>query len=95
MSQGSEGSGKMHMYLHEKIENPDLFTGRRKELTYYSRWIDGIKKGTSKSIALFSRRKTGKTALMQRLYNLTFEKNDGVIPFYYEVREGPVWALEF
>ncbi|MCP4395831.1 MAG: hypothetical protein GY801_00765 [bacterium] len=59
------------------------------------RTIDGIKKGTSKSIALFSRRKTGKTALMQRLYNLTFEKNDGVIPFYYEVREGPVWALEF
>ncbi len=85
----------MKIYLQEKIGNPDLFTGRRKELTYFSKWINGIKKGISKSTAILSRRKTGKTALMQRLYNLTFEKNNGVIPFYYEVKEGPIWALEF
>ncbi len=85
----------MNMYLQEKIGNPDLFTGRSKELTYFSKWIEGIKKSISKSTAILSRRKTGKTALMQRLYNLTFEKNDGVIPFYYEIREGKQWSVEF
>jgi hypothetical protein len=85
----------MKVYLKEKIGNPELFTGRRKELAFFSKWIDNIKKEISKSTAILSRRKTGKTALMQRLYNLTFEKQHGVIPFYYEVKEGPVWALEF
>ena len=37
----------------------------------------------------------GQTALLQRLYNITFDKNDGVIPFYYEVKEGKQWAVEF
>ena len=85
----------METYLKEKIGNPDLFTGRRKELAFFSKWIDNIKKEISKSTAILSRRKTGKTALMQRLYNLTFEKNAGVIPFYYEVREGKQWSVEF
>ena len=85
----------MKIYLQEKIGNPDLFTGRKKELAMFSKWIDGIPKGISRSTAILSRRRTGKTALMQRLYNLMFEKNHGVIPFYYEVKEGPVWALEF
>jgi hypothetical protein len=85
----------MHIYLKEKIGNPDLFTGRKKELTYFETWISKIKKELSKSTAVLSRRKTGKTALLQRLYNLTFEKNDGVIPFYYEVKEGNQWALDF
>ncbi len=84
-----------HIYLKEKIGNPDLFTGRKQELAYFSKWIEGITKEISKSTAILSRRKTGKTALMQRLYNLTFEKPNGVIPFYYEVKEGPVWALDF
>ena len=76
----------MKIYLKEKIGNPELFTGRKKE---------GIKKEILMSTAILSRRKTGKTALLQRLYNLTFEKNDGGIPFYYEVKEGKRWALEF
>ena len=85
----------MKIYLKEKIGNPDLFTGRKKELSFFLKWIKGIKKEISMSTAILSRRKTGKTALLQRLYNLTFEKNDGVIPFYYEVKEGKRWALEF
>ncbi|MCP4402731.1 MAG: hypothetical protein GY801_36195 [bacterium] len=85
----------MTVYLPEKIGDPDLFSGRRKELAMFSSWINNIQKGISKSTAILSRRKTGKTALMQRLYNLTFEKNAGVIPFYYEVREGPQWSVEF
>ncbi len=85
----------MHVYLKEKIGNPDLFTGRKKELAFFQKWIEGTKKEISKSTAILSRRKTGKTAILQRLYNLTFERNDGVIPFYYEVKEEPVWMLEF
>ena len=85
----------MKIYLKEKIGNPDMFSGRNKELTFFSNWIDKIKREISRSMALLSRRKTGKTALLQRLYNMTFEKNDNVIPFYYEVKEGHVWAIDF
>jgi hypothetical protein len=89
-------SGKlMEIYLQEKIGNPDLFTGRKKELAFFLKWIEGIKKEISPSMAILSRRKTGKTALLQRLYNLTFHHHAGVIPFYFEVREGKRWAVEF
>lgn len=29
------------------------------------------------------------------MYNLTFNKNDGIIPFYYEVKEGKKWVVDF
>ncbi|MCP4148973.1 MAG: hypothetical protein GY757_14595, partial [bacterium] len=32
---------------------------------------------------------------MERLFNITFYKNDGVIPFYYEVKEGQKWSVDF
>ncbi len=78
----------MEIYLKEKIGNPDLFTGRKKELSFFLKWIDGIKREISPSMAILSRRKTGKTALLQRLYNLTFVQNNGVIPFYYRGKRG-------
>jgi len=77
----------MKMYLKEKIGNPELFTGRNGELSYLLKWADQIKDELSKSTALLSRRKTGKSCLMQRLYNILFEKNDRVIPFYFEIIE--------
>jgi len=85
----------MKIYLKEKIGNPALFTGRIKELNSLLKWIDKIKLEISKSKAIISRRKTGKTALMQRLFNITFEKNDGVIPFYFELRETDRWIADF
>ncbi len=85
----------MKIYLKEKIGHPDLFTGRDQEMDYLLNWIDRIKLELSKSTALLARRKVGKTAILQRLYNLTFEKNDGVIPFYYEITEGKKSAFEF
>ncbi len=85
----------MHVYLQEKLTRPELFSDRKKELTLFQHWIEGIPKGISRSRALLSRRKTGKTAIMQRLYNLTFENNSDVIPFYYEIKEGKVWAVDF
>jgi hypothetical protein len=81
--------------INEKIGNSALFTGRKKELRFFLNWIDRIKPQYSKSMAILSRRKTGKTALMQRLYNLTYEKNDGIIPFYYEIKESRQWLLSF
>ncbi len=81
----------MKTYLKEKIGNPELFTGRKKEINYFLNWIEGIKREISMSTAILSRRKTGKTALMQRLYNLIFEKNMGVVPFYFEIEEENQW----
>ncbi len=85
----------MKTYLKEKIGDPDLFVGRDKQLKDLLTWTDGIKREISMSRAILSRRKTGKTALLQRLYNIVFHENGAVIPFYYEVREVPQWIGEF
>ncbi len=74
----------MKTYLEEKVGNPELFTGRKKELAHFLKWIEKIKRKLSLGAAIVSRGKTGKTALLHRLYNISFHKNDGVIPFYYE-----------
>ncbi len=70
----------MDYALEERIGNTDLFTGRKEELTFYLKWINDIKERKSQSTAMLARRKMGKTALMERLFNITFYKNDGVIP---------------
>jgi hypothetical protein len=85
----------MEMYLEEKIGHPELFTGRNNELVYLLKWADQIKDKLSKSTALLSRRKTGKSCLMQRIYNILFEKNDKVIPFYFEIKESNQWLRDF
>ena len=79
----------------ERIGNPDLFTGRKKELAYFLGWINEIKERKSQSTAMLARRKMGKTAIMERLFNITFFKNDGVIPFYYEIKEVKKWVGDF
>ncbi|MCP5051088.1 MAG: hypothetical protein GY940_28245 [bacterium] len=79
----------------ERIGKPELFTGRREELAFFLEWINDIKQEKSQSTALMARRKMGKTALMERLFNITFYKNDGVIPFYYEVKESKIWVGDF
>ncbi|MCP4154996.1 MAG: hypothetical protein GY757_45150, partial [bacterium] len=85
----------MDYILEERIGNPDLFTGRKKELAHFLKWIDDIKERKSQSTALMARRKMGKTALMERLFNITYYKNDGVVPFYYEVKETKMWIVDF
>jgi len=85
----------MKTWLKERIGNPGLFTGRKKEIAYFLNWIERIKPELSQSTAILSRRKTGKTALLQRLFNMVFEKNDRVIPFYYEIREADRWLGDF
>jgi hypothetical protein len=85
----------MDYALEERIGNPDLFTGRKAELDYFLKWISNIKEKKSQSSAMLARRKMGKTAIMERLFNITFYKNDGVIPFYYEIKENDVWIVDF
>ncbi len=79
----------------ERIGKPELFTGRKKELAHLLSWINNIKEENSQSTALLARRKMGKTALMERLFNITFYRNDGVIPFYYEIKETKMWVVDF
>jgi energy-coupling factor transporter ATP-binding protein EcfA2 len=85
----------MQNFLHEKIGNPALFTGRKKELNQLLHWVNGIKIQASKSKAIISRRKTGKSAVMQRLFNILFAQNGQVIPFYFEIRETPQWIVSY
>ncbi|MCP4147713.1 MAG: hypothetical protein GY757_08175 [bacterium] len=85
----------MEFYRKERIGSPILFSGRQKELTYFRKWITQIKEEKSKSTAILARRKIGKTALLERLYNITFFKNDDIIPFYYEVKEMDIWVMDF
>jgi hypothetical protein len=85
----------MEYALKERIGKPDLFVGRKKELAFFLKWIDDIKEEKSQSTAILARRKMGKTALLERLFNITFFKNDGVIPFYYEIKESKMWAVDF
>ena len=83
------------MYLKERIGHPGLFTGRKKELNRLLKWTANIKLEISKSKAIISRRKTGKSALMERLFNIIFEQNDKVVPFYIEIKEIAKWIGEF
>jgi hypothetical protein len=85
----------MEYAYKERIGKPELFTGRTKELAYFLKWIDDIKEEKSHSTAILARRKMGKTAIMERLFNITYYKNDGVIPFYYEIKEKKMWVVDF
>ncbi|MCU0284944.1 MAG: hypothetical protein MUF15_00970, partial [Acidobacteria bacterium] len=85
----------MEYALEERIGNPDLFTGRNEEMTYFLKWINEIKERKSQSTAILARRKMGKTAILERLFNITFFKNNGVIPFYYEIKETKMWIGDF
>ena len=86
---------RMDYALEERIGNPYLFTGRKAELAYFLKWINDIKERKSMSTAIMARRKMGKTAIIERLFNITYFKNDGVIPFYYEIKEIEMWVVDF
>ncbi len=74
--------------LTEEIGDPDLFVGRRSEMARLMDWAGGTKRRISKSMGILSRRKKGKTALLQRFFNVLYSKNDPqLIPFYYRIPE--------
>ena len=82
--------------LTEEIGKPELFVGREAELDLYLDWAENAKDRMSKSQALLSRRKKGKTALVQRLFNILWTQNDRqIVPFYYRIKEGNQNVLDF
>ncbi len=77
--------------LQEKIGNPDLLVGREKEFTNFGKWIANIPKKLSQSRVILARRKSGKTAFVQRIFNQLWSADGDVIPFYFDMAENPVW----
>ncbi len=82
--------------LAEEIGNPDLFVGRKQEMERLLNWAEDTKPRNSKSMAILSRRKKGKTALLQRFFNILYKRNDPrLIPFYYRIPENVQTKLDF
>lgn len=71
--------------LPESIGNPDLFTGRKREFSWFlGKWFEYLKTDGAMSHAIVARRKKGKTAFVQRLFNILWSLHDPqVIPFYF------------
>ncbi len=81
----------MQYPLTEKIGDPDLLVGRENEFRHFNNWIANIPRRGSKSTAIMARRKSGKTAIVQRLFNQLWCENGAVIPFYFEFAEKKTW----
>ncbi len=74
--------------LAEEIGDPDLFVGREQEMARLMKWAAGTKRRISKSMGILSRRKKGKTALLQRFFNILYTRGDPqLVPFYYRIPE--------
>jgi len=78
----------MQYPLCEDIGAPELFVGRKNELAMLEEWINRIPKRLAKSKAIFSRKKGGKTALVQRLFNKLWNDNGPVIPIFFSMISG-------
>jgi hypothetical protein len=81
--------------LEERIGEPSLFCGRKKQMALLMNWVEMIPRKMAKSRALLGRRKSGKSVIMQRLFNILWNQNGSVIPFYLEVQDSEQWVLEF
>jgi hypothetical protein len=84
----------MRYPLPESIGDPDLLVGREKEFATFNKWIDRIPKRLSKSRAILARRKSGKTAFLQRIFNRLWSENGLVVPFYINIGERNIWLPE-
>src|SRR6056297_77405 len=81
--------------LPEIIGNTDLFVGRKKEFDFFlGDWYVYLEKNFTQNQAIISRRKKGKTAFLQRLFNIIWsaclddqEREVTVIPFYFSVKD--------
>ena len=85
----------MQYPLEEKIGDPALFVGREREMREYHKWLAYIPKRLAQSRVILARRKSGKTAFVQRIFNQLWSANGPVIPFYFNVADLDVWLLTF
>ncbi|HPE70399.1 MAG TPA: hypothetical protein PLF96_13845, partial [Thermotogota bacterium] len=88
---------KITFALPEQIGNTDLFVGRKKEFDFFlGDWYDYLQKNFALSQALLARRKKGKTAFLQRLFNIFWSQPEGnVVPFYFSVPETKATLASF
>ena len=86
----------MQYPLTESIGAPDLFVGRQEEMAFLDDWLHGIPKLTSMSTVILARRKSGKTAILERIFNKLWSNTDyGVIPFFLSLEDSGMWLPEF
>ncbi|MFN8493378.1 MAG: hypothetical protein U0350_37615 [Caldilineaceae bacterium] len=85
----------MQYPLREKIGPPELLVGRVEEFAIFDKWLKGIPGTLSQSRVILARRKSGKTAFVQRIFNQLWSQNGQVIPFYFEIEEIPIWYTDF
>ncbi len=81
--------------LTERIGNPDLLVGREKEFRLLDQWLARIPKRLGKSRAILARRKSGKTAIVQRIFNRLWTENGAIISFYFSIPETKMWYPNF
>ncbi len=83
--------------LPERIGNTDLFVGRKKEFDYYlGDWYYYLVNNMAQSQAIVARRKKGKTAFLQRLFNILWSCSESkVIPFYYAIQDRQITLASF
>ncbi len=81
----------MQYPLPERIGDPRLLVGRQQEFAYINNWLSLIPRLASRSIAMLARKKSGKTAIIQRMFNQLWNANGDIIPFFYEVKASNVW----
>jgi len=85
----------MQYPLPERIGDPDLLVGRAKEFRLLEKWLNNIPKLLSKSRVILARRKSGKTAIVQRIFNRLWSADDLIVPFYFSITETKKWFPEF
>ncbi len=82
--------------FREEIGDPSLFVGRQKDLDFFLGWVEKVKKKIGQSQVILARKRRGKTALVQRLYNILYSRADPkIIPFYFRVPEGKMTVLGY
>ncbi|ETR74074.1 MAG: hypothetical protein OMM_06541, partial [Candidatus Magnetoglobus multicellularis str. Araruama] len=86
----------MQFPLPETIGNPDLFVGREEEREFLNEWLENISKKLSISTVILARRKSGKTAILERVFNQCWSDTHlGIIPFYISLSDTNVWLQDF
>ena len=75
--------------LPEQIGNYGLFVGRKKEFDYFlGDWYYYLEQNMAQSQAIVARRKKGKTAFLQRYFNILWSCEESrIIPFYYSIKD--------
>jgi len=77
----------MQYPLEEKIGVPELLVERKREEANFGKWLSWIPKKLAKSRVILARRKSGKTAFVQRIFNRLWNADGAVIPFYFDVAD--------